>query len=175
MRRIPLTLILVGLIVSTGHIHADEKTGDKATDAEGKPKTVYTEKSKVERVKAERDKTVSTSKYKDKTAKTSKHKTSKHKTSQHKPSQRKPSQRKEKLSKQHTQKAGSYKQKSAKHVERRDGKQKAKHGNATAAVKRTERNDRKALKEDYKTKVANEGERVKGKKPWWKFWASREG
>lgn len=43
-------------------------------------------------------------------------------------------------------------------------------GSDKAQEMRARQEERKAIKEEYKADVEAGGERVKGNKPWWKFW-----
>jgi hypothetical protein len=56
-------------------------------------------------------------------------------------------------------------------VEKSKGADKSKD-KAQGAAMRERRDERKAIKDAYKEDVQAGGERVKGKKPWWKFWGS---
>jgi hypothetical protein len=47
-------------------------------------------------------------------------------------------------------------------------------GNEKSREMRTRSEERKAIKEEYKADVEAGGERIKGKKPWWKFWGSED-
>lgn len=60
--------------------------------------------------------------------------------------------------------------------ERRAGEQRgadaADKGSEKAREMRARKEERRAIKEAYKSDVEAGGERVRGKKPWWKFWGS---
>ncbi|UCE87522.1 MAG: hypothetical protein JSU66_07350 [Deltaproteobacteria bacterium] len=58
-------------------------------------------------------------------------------------------------------------------VEKSKGAEKS-EGKAQGAAMRERRDEGKAIKEAYREDVKAGGERVKGKKPWWKFWGSAE-
>lgn len=53
----------------------------------------------------------------------------------------------------------------------RDGRE---AGNEKSREMRALSEERKAIKEEYKADVEAGGERIKGKKPWWKFWGSED-
>lgn len=48
-------------------------------------------------------------------------------------------------------------------------------GNEQSAEMRSRQQERKEIQDQYRTEQrAGEGEKVKGKKPWWKFWGSED-
>ena len=67
--------------------------------------------------------------------------------------------------------ADSHRPEVGERVEKSKGAAKS-DGKAKGAAMRERRDEGKAIKDAYREDVQAGGERVKGKKPWWKFWGA---